>query len=86
MGVKTEYKDGLFGKVFMGLLACKMEKFTPSGGKLNDDKNLLDWDYESFVDVSKRVMVGRSRSQQNRKLSGRSFSPCFLLMPPAPVN
>lgn len=66
MGEKTKYKDGVFAKVFMGLFARKMEKFASSGNKKSETKSLWDWDYESFVDVSKRVMIGRSRSQQQQ--------------------
>ncbi|KAG0451610.1 hypothetical protein HPP92_026128 [Vanilla planifolia] len=61
MGEKTEYRDGFFEKAFMGLFARKMERFA-SGGKSR--RGIWEWDYESFVDVSKRVMVGRSRKQQ----------------------
>jgi hypothetical protein len=61
MGQKTEYKDGWFEKAFMSLFARKMEKFA-GGGKTQ--KGFWDWDYESFVDVSRRVMVGRNRQQQ----------------------
>lgn len=83
MGQKTEYRDGIFEKVFMGLFARKMEKFASSGGKKIDNKNLWDWDYESFVDVSKRVMVGRSRSQQQEVVREVLLS---MLPPGAPAQ
>lgn len=66
MGQKTKYNDGVFEKVFMSLFARKMEKFSgkpekePEGKK----KGLFDYDYDSFVDVSRRVMQGRNRVQQ----------------------
>ncbi|MCL7033635.1 hypothetical protein MKW94_020828, partial [Papaver nudicaule] len=51
----------------MGLFARKMEKFASKGG-IRDSKggelSLLDYNYESFVEVSKRVMQGRNRKQQ----------------------
>ena len=83
MGQKTEYKDGIFEKVFMGLFARKMGKFSSSGGKESDNKNLWEWDYESFVDVSKRVMVGRSRSQQQEVVREVLLS---MLPPGAPAQ
>ncbi|GJR86240.1 beta-carotene isomerase D27, chloroplastic [Tanacetum coccineum] len=66
MGQKTKYKDGVFEKVLMGLFAHKMEKFS---GKLNKEskgkkKGLFDYDYDNFVDVSRRVMQGRKRVQE----------------------
>ena len=50
----------------MTLFARKMEKFAASAkvGTETKKKGWLDYDYESFVDVSKRVMEGRSRMQQ----------------------
>lgn len=83
MGAKTEYKDGLFERVFMGLFARKMEKFASSGGEKGDNKSLWDWDYESFVDVSKRVMVGRSRNQQQEVVREVLLS---MLPPGAPAQ
>nr|QCL07940.1 chloroplast carotenoid isomerase [Nervilia fordii] len=62
MGEKTEYRDGLVEKAFMGLFAGKMEKYA-SGGK-GKKRWVWEWDYDGFVDVSRRVMVGRSRQQQ----------------------
>ncbi|KAI3907280.1 hypothetical protein MKX01_021446 [Papaver californicum] len=66
-GQKTKYKDGIFEKIFMGLFARKMEKFAAKGGSRSDsggELGLLDYNYDIFVDVSKRVMQGRSRMQQ----------------------
>lgn len=65
MGQKTKYKDGVFAKAFMTLFARKMEKFgreSESGKK----KGWLDYDYSSFVEVSKGVMQGRNRLQQQQ--------------------
>ncbi|XP_026441249.1 beta-carotene isomerase D27, chloroplastic [Papaver somniferum] len=62
-GEKTKYNDGIFEKIFMGLFARKMEKFAAKGGS-RGELGLLDYNYDSFVDVSKRVMQGRSRLQQ----------------------
>ncbi|KFK38026.1 hypothetical protein AALP_AA3G060400 [Arabis alpina] len=63
MGQKTKYNDGLPERVFMGLFARKMNKF--GGSKKKDhDKKFWEYDYESFVEVSKRVMQGRNRLQQ----------------------
>nr|UXN85564.1 D27 isomerase [Crocus sativus] len=82
MGQKTEYRDGPFEKVFMGLFARKMEKFASSGGK-KSDKSLWDWDYESFVDVSRRVMIGRNRNQQQQVVREVLLS---MLPPGAPAQ
>ncbi|XP_065858474.1 beta-carotene isomerase D27, chloroplastic [Euphorbia lathyris] len=68
LGQKTRYNDGFFAKVFMTLFARKMEKFA-GGVKDNDKKKkkgFLEYDYESFVDVSKRVTQGRNRLQQQQ--------------------
>jgi hypothetical protein len=80
MGQKTEYKDGWFEKAFMSLFARKMEKFA-SGGKIQ--KGFWDWDYESFVDVSRRVMVGRNRQQQQEVVREVLLS---MLPPGAPAQ
>ncbi|XP_048595673.1 beta-carotene isomerase D27, chloroplastic isoform X1 [Brassica napus] len=65
VGQKTRYNDGLAERVFMGLFARKMDKFGGSKKKNEiKEKGLWDYDYESFVEVSKRVMQGRNRSQQ----------------------
>lgn len=66
MGQKTKYKDGFFEKVFMTLFARKMEKFAAPVKKSDGTakKGWTEYNYESFVDVSKRVMQGRSRNQQ----------------------
>ncbi|KAI4368022.1 hypothetical protein MLD38_016634 [Melastoma candidum] len=68
LGQKTKYEDGFFEKAFMTLFARKMEKFASPvrdrTGKVVEKKGWFDYDYESFVDVSKRVMQGRSRVQQ----------------------
>ncbi|KAL5726760.1 hypothetical protein ACHQM5_000024 [Ranunculus cassubicifolius] len=70
MGQKTQYKDGVFEKVFMALFARKMEKFSSSSSSVaaaasnNKELGLLDYDYDSFVNVSRKVMQGRNRIQQ----------------------
>ncbi|KAL6658779.1 hypothetical protein ACP70R_002819 [Stipagrostis hirtigluma subsp. patula] len=68
MGEKTEYRDGPLERAFMGLFARKMERFAGGGGKKKPEKEkekaVWEWDYESFVDVSRRVMAGRTRAQQ----------------------
>ncbi|KAF7828094.1 beta-carotene isomerase D27, chloroplastic [Senna tora] len=90
MGQKTRYNDGIFEKVFMTLFARKMEKFaSPSSpsksGKSNNNnsKALWDCDYERFVDVSKRVMQGRSRLQQQEVVREVLLS---MLPPGAPAQ
>ncbi|KQJ94858.1 beta-carotene isomerase D27, chloroplastic [Brachypodium distachyon] len=68
MGEKTVYKDGPLERAFMGLFARKMSKFatkTPNPNP-NISRAVWEWDYESFVDVSRRVMVScgtRERQQ-----------------------
>ncbi|GJN39845.1 hypothetical protein PR202_gb28993 [Eleusine coracana subsp. coracana] len=69
MGEKTEYRDGPLERAFMGLFARKMEKYASSPSSKqrkpnNPNRAVWEWDYESFVDVSRRVMVGRTRAQQ----------------------
>ncbi|XP_050228501.1 beta-carotene isomerase D27, chloroplastic [Mercurialis annua] len=67
LGQKTKYSDGFFEKAFMTLFARKMEKFAaPAKNAIYEskEKGWLDYDYESFVDVSRRVMQGRNRLQQ----------------------
>lgn len=66
LGQKTKYMDGFFEKAFMTLFARKMEKFAApaKNGSASKEKGWFDYDYESFVDVSKRVMQGRNRKQQ----------------------
>lgn len=66
-GQKTRYNDGFFEKVFMTLFARKMGRFAApakSGIEAEKKRSWWDCDYERFVDVSKRVMQGRSRMQQ----------------------
>ncbi|KAF6136232.1 hypothetical protein GIB67_001641 [Kingdonia uniflora] len=86
LGQKTKYKDGLLEKVFMGLFARKMEKFASSGNiTITEKKNisLLDYDYESFVGVSKKVMQGRSRRQTQEVVREVLLS---MLPPGAPAQ
>ncbi|PIA48779.1 hypothetical protein AQUCO_01300010v1 [Aquilegia coerulea] len=77
LGQKTKYKDGLFEKVFMALFARKMEIFASSSETGTKSKNLglLDYNYDSFVDVSRKVMQGRSRAQQQQVV--REFRKLF---------
>nr|BAJ85620.1 predicted protein [Hordeum vulgare subsp. vulgare]BAJ88121.1 predicted protein [Hordeum vulgare subsp. vulgare] len=86
MGEKTEYRDGPLERAFMGLFARKMEKFAgrkkkPDPGGEEEKKAVWEWDYESFVDVSRRVMVGRSRAQQQEAVREVLLS---MLPPGAP--
>ncbi|KAL6986498.1 hypothetical protein U1Q18_019857 [Sarracenia purpurea var. burkii] len=94
MGQKTKYNDGLFAKAFMTLFAWKMEKFaaadhsskTGGGAKVQKKKKKKGWfeyDYESFVEVSKRVMQGRSRLQQQQVVREVLLS---MLPPGAPAQ
>lgn len=90
MGQKTKYKDGLFEKAFMTLFARKMEKFGrggPANDKFDNDqkktKGLFDYDYESFVEVSRRVMQGRTRTQQQQVVREVLLS---MLPPGAPAQ
>ncbi|CAK9321416.1 unnamed protein product [Citrullus colocynthis] len=66
LGQKTKYNDGPFEKVFMTLFARKMEKFANAKEQRKEKVGLWDflYDYERFVDVSKRVMQGKNRMQQ----------------------
>lgn len=52
----------------MALFARKMEKFAApvKDGTESKNKRWFDSDYESFVDVSRRVMQGRNRLQQQQ--------------------
>ncbi|KAF8379931.1 hypothetical protein HHK36_027396 [Tetracentron sinense] len=65
---------------FMALFARKMEKFASGKGRVNGWWN---YDYESFVDVSKRVMQGRSRRQQQEVVREVLMS---MLPPGAPAQ
>ncbi|KDP25210.1 hypothetical protein JCGZ_20366 [Jatropha curcas] len=68
MGQKTKYNDSFFEKAFMTLFARKMEKFAApaKNGNASKEKGWFGYDYESFVDASKRVMQGRNRLQQQQ--------------------
>jgi hypothetical protein len=87
MGEKTEYRDGPLERAFMGLFARKMEKYAtkkkqpPSPEPEEKKKAVWDWDYESFVDVSRRVMVGRTHAQQQEAVREVLLS---MLPPGAP--
>ncbi|XP_057430439.1 beta-carotene isomerase D27, chloroplastic [Lotus japonicus] len=83
-GEKTRYNDGVFARVFMTLFARKMEKFAKPvrKGEENKKKEGL-YDYESFVDVSKRVMQSRSRVQQQQVVREVLLS---MLPPGAPAQ
>lgn len=88
MGQKTKYKDGFFEKVFMNLFARKMEKFASSSSsaasqRKQEKEGWFKYDYERFVDVSKRVMQGRSRPQQQQVVREVLLS---MLPPGAPAQ
>ncbi|XP_061368429.1 beta-carotene isomerase D27, chloroplastic isoform X2 [Gastrolobium bilobum] len=85
LGQKTRYNDGIFEKAFMTLFARKMERFADPIGKDKEKKGWWDWgyDYESFVDVSKRVMQRRSRIQQQQVVREVLLS---MLPPGAPAQ
>jgi len=87
LGQKTRYNDGIFEKAFMSLFARKMEKYADpaGGGKGSAKKGWWDWgyDYESFVDVSRRVMQRRSRIQQQQVVREVLLS---MLPPGAPAQ
>ncbi|PON73522.1 Beta-carotene isomerase [Parasponia andersonii] len=86
-GQKTKYNDGFFEKAFMTLFARKMGKFAAppkeKAGAPEKKKGFWDYDYESFVDVSKRVMQGRSRLQQQEVVREVLLS---MLPPGAPAQ
>ncbi|XP_027101564.1 beta-carotene isomerase D27, chloroplastic-like isoform X4 [Coffea arabica] len=86
VGQKTKYKDGFFEKAFMTLFARKMEKFAAKSNKDGtpvEKKGWFDYDYESFVDVSKRVIQGRNRTQQQQVVREVLLS---MLPPGAPAQ
>ena len=89
LGEKTKYDDGLLERVFMSLFARKMEKFTAAAAKptrgeeAEKRRRFWDYDYESFVEVSKRVMQGRSRIQQQQVVREVLLS---MLPPGAPAQ
>ncbi|PKI64368.1 beta-carotene isomerase D27, chloroplastic isoform X1 [Punica granatum] len=85
VGQKTKYNDGLLEKAFMMLFARKMEKFVSPTSKKDEEKKKgwFDYDYDSFVDVSKRVMQGRSRTQQQEVVREVLLS---MLPPGAPAQ
>ncbi|KAL3647031.1 hypothetical protein CASFOL_007999 [Castilleja foliolosa] len=84
MGQKTKYNDGFFERAFITLFARKMEKFAGDEKKMKKNKKgWLDYDYESFVDVSKRVMLGRSRLEQQKVVREVLLS---MLPPGAPAQ
>ncbi|CAN0908939.1 Beta-carotene isomerase D27, chloroplastic [Linum grandiflorum] len=72
VGQKTKYNDGFFEKAFMTLFARKMETFASPSAKASRNgavlvkKGWLDYNYDSFVDASKKVMQGRNRLQQQQ--------------------
>ncbi|KAK9147198.1 hypothetical protein Scep_005955 [Stephania cephalantha] len=88
LGQKTRYKDGLLEKMFMGLFARKMDKYSSSSSSSSQGNNnigggLLDYDYDKFVEVSKKVMQGRSRKQQQQVVREVLLS---MLPPGAPAQ
>ncbi|KAK9664197.1 hypothetical protein RND81_14G025300 [Saponaria officinalis] len=86
MGKKTKYNDGFFEKVFMTLFAKKMEKFASGKAQTSVQAEKSGWlkhDYDSFVDVSRRVMLGRSRLEQQQVVREVLLS---MLPPGAPAQ
>ncbi|CAN4077433.1 unnamed protein product [Withania somnifera] len=85
LGQKTRYNDGLFEKAFTTLFARKMEKFGVSKKESDDQKKKgwFDYDYDSFVDASRKVMQGRSRLQQQQVVREVLMS---MLPPGAPAQ
>lgn len=85
LGQKTKYNDGFFERAFMTLFARKMEKFAApvKPGTETKKNGWWDHDYESFVEVSKRVMQGRSRMQQQQVVREVLLS---MLPPGAPAQ
>ena len=67
----------------MTLFARKMGKFAAPAKDKTEKKRFWDYDYESFVDVSKRVMQGRSRLQQQEVVREVLLS---MLPPGAPAQ
>lgn len=68
----------------MTLFARKMENF--GANKKESDqkkKGFFDYDYDSFVDVSRKVMQGRSRLQQQQVVRQVLMS---MLPPGAPAQ
>lgn len=85
MGEKTEYRDGPLERAFMGLFARKMEKYAAKkpAAQAKEERAVWEWDYESFVDVSRRVMLGRTRAQQQQAVREVLLS---MLPPGAPAQ
>lgn len=89
LGQKTKYNDGLFEKAFMTLFARKMENFAAKSASKNGSqkeekkKGWFEYDYDSFVDVSRKVMQGRSRLQQQQVVREVLMS---MLPPGAPAQ
>ncbi|KAL3329880.1 hypothetical protein AABB24_033975 [Solanum stoloniferum] len=84
LGQKTKYNDGLFEKAFMTLFARKMENFGASKKESDQKKKgFFGYDYDSFVDVSRKVMQGRSRLQQQQVVREVLMS---MLPPGAPAQ
>ncbi|XP_068635830.1 beta-carotene isomerase D27, chloroplastic isoform X2 [Aristolochia californica] len=80
MGQKTKYNDGFFERAFMSLFARKMDKF---GSGKGGDGDLKWYDYGGFVEVSKKVMQGRNRKQQQEVVREVLLS---MLPPGAPAQ
>ncbi|XP_043726025.1 beta-carotene isomerase D27, chloroplastic [Telopea speciosissima] len=82
LGQKTQYRDGFLEKVFMALFARKMKKHAASP-TTTTASSAWNYDYDSFVDVSRRVMQGRSRLQQQQVVREVLLS---MLPPGAPAQ
>ncbi|KAL5647477.1 hypothetical protein ACJX0J_041832, partial [Zea mays] len=59
-----------------GAVRAKMEKYAAKklAAQAKEKRAVWEWDYESFVDVSWRVMLGRARSSRMR--CARCCCPC----------
>nr|AFI78793.1 putative D27 family protein [Chaetosphaeridium globosum] len=75
MGQITKYNDNWFDLLFMSLFAKKMEIETGKKTRLTG--------YEGFVDISKRVMQGRSPAEQQASVRRVLLS---MLPPEAPAS
>ncbi|KAG0590005.1 hypothetical protein KC19_1G063300 [Ceratodon purpureus] len=74
-GQLTRYNDNLLDKAFMALFRRKMEQFTGKSTPLQG--------YEGFVDVSKKIMQGRTAVEQRAVVRNVLLS---LLPPGAPAQ
>lgn len=87
MGQKSKYTDNLLEKASMTVFARKMERFASDNQKTSSSNNPSQqkwwdlYDYNRFVEASRRVMQGRSALQQQQVVREVLLS---LLPPGAP--